>query len=477
MGRRSLTGGVRPKGTERIELEFTFQGKRYRPTLPRKPTPSNLRRAYVQLATIDRAIAEDSFDFDLHFPRYRLNSRKPQKPGDPVSHGGREDGGSRSQASSKMCNNVFDAFLAHSEARVRLNDLAYSTYVGYQQIFTSVWRPRIGDDPFLGVTYSRLQSVLSDYATKRQPASPCDSRPRTGTPLKKRTYNNIASAVRCAFEFGYKDHLDAHNPALRLKTLRITRKDRKPIDPFTIHEAEAIIAQSYAAFGEAHGNYEVGRFFTGVRPSEALALTVADYDRTKATLAVRGARVQGREKDRTKTHEDREIALCVRAQAVIERQLALRERLARFGPLRHDFLFFQEDGTLIQELSYPGRRWRRAVELAGVRYRAPNNARHSFISWSLMVGKNLLKLAQEDGHSVHTMLSLYAAWIERATEADVALIHQAMSQAPETQVTTTPSLDARSDDAEGAFTLQARRWAHRRWRKHRQATRAICESR
>lgn len=47
-----------------------------------------------------------------------------------------------------------------------------------------------------------------------------------------------------------------------------------------------------------------------------------------------------------------------------------------------------------------------------------------------MINKNLLKLAQEDGHSVQTMLRTYAAWIKGATEEDIQRIQQAMAQAP-----------------------------------------------
>ncbi|GFE91708.1 hypothetical protein GCM10011488_66620 [Steroidobacter agaridevorans] len=46
------------------------------------------------------------------------------------------------------------------------------------------------------------------------------------------------------------------------------------------------------------------------------------------------------------------------------------------------------------------------------RYREPYNARHSFVSWNLMIGKNLLWVAKQHGHSVSTMLETYGAWIE-----------------------------------------------------------------
>jgi hypothetical protein len=45
MGRRSITGGVRAKGRNRIQFDFEFEGARYRPKVPHIPTEANLRRA------------------------------------------------------------------------------------------------------------------------------------------------------------------------------------------------------------------------------------------------------------------------------------------------------------------------------------------------------------------------------------------------------------------------------------------------
>ena len=62
--------------------------------------------------------------------------------------------------------------------------------------------------------------------------------------------------------------------------------------------------------------------------------------------------------------------------------------------------------------------------------REPYNARHSYISWRMMSGANLLLVAKEDGHSPQTMLSTYAAWTEGATQADVEIIRKAMEHSP-----------------------------------------------
>lgn len=84
-------------------------------------------------------------------------------------------------------------------------------------------------------------------------------------------------------------------------------------------------------WGEAQGNYDELRFFTGLRPSEEIALVVTDYDAVQGVLSVTKDRVLGIDEDVTKPGEDRRIVLCPRAVAVIERQLHLRERLTRAG--------------------------------------------------------------------------------------------------------------------------------------------------
>jgi hypothetical protein len=48
----------------------------------------------------------------------------------------------------------------------------------------------------------------------------------------------------------------------------MTRKDRPRPDPFRIQDAEKLIAQIHRDWGEAQGNYDEFRFFTGLRPSE-----------------------------------------------------------------------------------------------------------------------------------------------------------------------------------------------------------------
>lgn len=47
-------------------------------------------------------------------------------------------------------------------------------------------------------------------------------------------------------------------------------------DPFAVDEAARLIAAIHGDWGEAQGNYDEFRFFTGRQPSEEIALLISD---------------------------------------------------------------------------------------------------------------------------------------------------------------------------------------------------------
>ena len=62
--------------------------------------------------------------------------------------------------------------------------------------------------------------------------------------------------------------------------------NRPKVDPFCAHDAEMLIAGIHRDWGEAQGNYDEFRFFTGLRPSEEMALLVTDCDVERGKLRV-----------------------------------------------------------------------------------------------------------------------------------------------------------------------------------------------
>lgn len=143
-----------------------------------------------------------------------------------------------------------------------------------------------------------------------------------------------------------------------VRSARLKKKDRPRIVPFTIQDAEALIAAVRRDWGEAQGNYDEFRFFTGLRPSEEIALTLSDVDLVHGTISVNKARVTGVDRSFTKTGDDRVVLLCPRARAVLERQLRVRAQLQLAGKINHHHVFFQESGEPLRNLQYPQHRWR-----------------------------------------------------------------------------------------------------------------------
>jgi len=418
VGRPSSTGGVSARGSNGIQYDFMLEGVRYRPTIKQTPTEANLRRAREHLKAIRECIRFGTFSFAEEFPDFRdlhkLINRSPWR----------------------TCNQVFDEYLQQCESRLAKHDLSLATVVRYRKVLDSIWRPRLVALPFLQVRFSTLVKIAGSHKA-----------------WSKKTYNNAVSILRRAFSFGYRDHPYRSNPAWALKGARVKRKDLPRIDPFRIQDAEELIAAIHRNWGEAQGNFHEFRFFTGLRPSEEIALTVRDFDEARGTLSVTKARVLGIDKDTTKTREDRIIQLSRRALAVLKRQLALYRNLKSRRLIEHNQIFFKDDGTPIRNLSYPAKRWRLSLERLGQRYRRPYCARHSSVSWNLMIGKNPLFVARQHGHSLVTMWRTYAAWMDGALESDIGLIRVAMERsAPELA----PSSVERDRAAQVGLTLAER---------------------
>jgi len=193
-----------------------------------------------------------------------------------------------------------------------------------------------------------------------------------------------------------------------------------------MQDAELLIATLHRDWGEAQGNYDEFRFFTGLRPSEQIALAVTDIDLVNGIISINKARVYGVDRYKTKTGDDRRVQLCPRALAVLKRHLLLRARMAAAGKIHHDYVFFLDSGERIENLGVAQVRWRCTLRSLKLRYRRPYTARHSSVSWNLMVGKNILWVAKQHGHSTVTMLRTYAAWVEGAVDADVEAIKRSM---------------------------------------------------
>jgi hypothetical protein len=145
MGSKWFTGGVVAAPRGRIQFDFRLAGVRYRPSIKRPPSEANLRRARERLEVIKRQIEDGTFSFADEFPHYRFLRRL------------------RGAHKVRLCNDVFDQYLAHCEARVRRDDLATATLRGYRKVLDGVWRPVLSQRLFYDVTYSELVAIADRH--------------------------------------------------------------------------------------------------------------------------------------------------------------------------------------------------------------------------------------------------------------------------------------------------------------------------
>ena len=168
------------------------------------------------------------------------------------------------------------------------------------------------------------------------------------------------------------------------------------------------------------------RFFTGLRTSEMVGLQWSSIDWVKHRMLVREAVVRGLRKQ-TKTNQVRIVSLNSRAFAALERQrsaltqkdvptpsgrdgLALRPRTSTYdGSV---FLYPRYGAPWIDERAFRRSFWIPALKEQGIRYRPPNNARHTYAAMLLMAGATPAYAAKQMGHSVELFLSVYSKWID-----------------------------------------------------------------
>lgn len=358
MGRRA-TGTVEAlKGC--IRLRFTHLGERRTERLDLKPTPANLKAAERTLARICGAIdagvyrREDFFD----------------TPG--------------KKASAILFGEYADAWL-------KTIVVAKSTRRLYATQINHVWKPALGAMRLGEIKHSDIQTVRAERAAVVGPG----------------VVNTSLTVIRKIFETATNDDLVAANPTRKIKSLKVQKTEP---DPFTAAERDLILGRLAAGEEQVWNYYELA-FFTGMRPSELIALRWSGIDFRKRKLKVETAFVEGEEKV-TKTNRVRLIDLHDRALAALTRQKAHTFMLGREAHVLHN----PATGKPWPSPRDPRENYfKPALRALGIRSRDAYQARHTFATLLLMGGVNPFYISRQLGHaSLAMLLEVYGTWLEAA---------------------------------------------------------------
>jgi integrase len=381
MGRKSTTGGVMPAG-DRIRFDFAFQGARLRPSLPLKPTPANLKHAHRLIAEIRERIRQGTFALAEFFPDYTHAG-----PAVPVHR--------------HHVTHYIDTWLA------TCSGLSPSTQNGYRKA-AKHWRTWFGAQRVDQVLHSQVAAAIGAHPW--------------GT---NKTRNNVLSVGKQIFALAVRD-IKIDNPVDGVEFLKVQRAEP---DPFELAEVDTLLAALARRYGAELADYYEFAFFTGLRPSEQIALAwpnVTDRAAHIDSTRVRGIPKVGTNSPRlgitapvdraaTKTYTVRDVRLNDRARAVIARQRA-RTQLAGAAVFwnPHTHQPWADENKQAQA-------FRKALQLANLRPRVPYQTRHTYATMLLMAGAKPGWAANQLGHSVEMFYRIYARWIPDAERDEIEI--------------------------------------------------------
>ena len=365
MGSRKPLQGVYARETS-ILISFQWRGKRFRETVHVPPTPANLKYAARLRTEIERKIELGTFSFSEFFPE----SKTIEKLG---------LGNDESPTFEGMALSWLDLIKP---------DLAATTAREYYNTLHRHFISKLGAMRMRDFTTELVQKHLASIEVHTA-----------------KSYNNAISPFRMVLAKAWEWKKTSENLAAAVKNRK--RKNKPEPDPLSVQEVESVLAKMRERYDEQVPNYFEFAFFTGLRPSELIALTWSSVDFSMRSVRVQEARVRGIDKD-TKTHTVRDVRLRPRALAVLERQ---RKHTYLLGGK----VFFNP----ITGKPYPDTQfqmdkfWVPALKSLAIRHRDARQTRHTYATMSLMAGIKAPLVAKQMGHTNTKMFfEVYSKWIE-----------------------------------------------------------------
>jgi len=360
-------GGVEIRESS-IRILFSFQGKQRKETLyldnaPLPPTPANMKYAGRVAIEIRKKITTGEFDYADYFPHSPMAKK----------------------LAPDSLSNIMDAWFE------QLGGLKPSTMTTYRRMKDNFWKQKLGHRIINTIKPSDITTAL-----------------KSGEWGSGKTRNNHLSMLSTVFNFALLDELIDKNPCDRVDSVKWQKPE---IDPFSLDEANIIVAHMREKFPEQSANLYETAFFTGLRTSEAIGLEWPQVDFNEGTITIMQGYVTDSLED-TKTSQVRVVRLNSRALAAIKKQKAWTFLLPPDADGRQ--AVFHDPGTgkpWAYEQNARKRYWTPALKELGIRYRRPYNTRHTYATVGLMAGVNPAYMANQLGHSLEMFFKVYAKWI------------------------------------------------------------------
>lgn len=361
-------GGVRAASASSIEITFQYQGVRCRERIALKPTAANLKKAEQHKAAVEHSISMGTFDYSATFPKSK-RAQAFKEPGDRRNIG------------------VYLTEWVERKAPM----LKSSTVQYYKDTINGKLIPMFGDLAFSDLSKKVIRDKMSAY------------------PVGNKTLVNVQSCFRSALNDAVEDEIIDTNPLSGWSYRnREKLKEEDDVDPFTAEEQAAILAATHK---DCWPQLQFS-FWTGLRPSELIALEWGDIDWIEGEIRIVRAKTRAAnapESPKT-TSGRRTIKLLGPArEALIQQKAATWLAGGRIFVNPVIKKPWEHAGQIYKVV------WVPAMKKSGVRYRRPYQSRHTYASMMLSAGEHPMWVAKQLGHKDWTMIArVYGRWMPSA---------------------------------------------------------------
>lgn len=389
-GVAKLPRGLFIHGTS-LQIRFSWKGERFKEPLEgiSQLTKANIAYADNKRRTILTEIKEGRFNFEAHFPNSpRLAKIKSRELG--------------IKDFSRTVGEGVTSWL-----QVQETTKAKSTYQGYVKKARYV-QAKFKDQKIANITKTQLELFQAELLKKG---------------LSPKTVNDTFTVIRAVWSEAFSDGVISANPMDRIKNIERDNLEESA-DPFTRAELERIAATK--TLNPENVNMVMFWCWSGLSLSEIIALAWEDIDQKEWIINIRRARVSGqfkapKERSRNRVIElvdpaiewlQKQMAYTLLGQPRVEKVIQRDNITSRNEQLR---LVFTNGPSGLAWTETSIRRWfQDHLKKAQIRYRGPNQCRHTFASQLLSAYVPLEWIARQLGHSDTTMVKRhYGRWIPK----------------------------------------------------------------
>jgi integrase len=280
-----------------------------------------------------------------------------------------------------------------------------STHDSYRGVLDKHLYPAFGDLRLNEIT----RKYIKDFINEKQKEN-----------LSSGTVRNIRAYLSAILSQAVDDEILEVNPALRTGRLIQKKDNTDEINPFTWEE-KLVFEDSMKKHYPRYYSLFLTALRTGMRLGELVALQPGDLDFNGGFIEVRRSCSRGRITT-TKSGKIRRVDMSKELLSDLKNYLLMRKK----DSLRNgwgeppEFLFYNENGGMIDINNLRKRIFYKCLEKAGLRRIRIHDLRHTYATLRISKGDNIVDVSKQLGHhSVKITLDTYCHWMPGSKKSEV----------------------------------------------------------